>query len=96
MTAPRTNRIIGQPTGRPAFVQVGDDQVPTNVDDYCAWLNAKFVNCGLRYAVVEKEGKRTVERIDDRGTKRPKEIVTREETQAILRNAGLKYFGDQE
>ena len=79
---------------RSAFVTVGEEQVPTNIDDYCAWLNAKGERCGMRWMVVTGEdGLRAVKRIDDTPAPGKKEVVSHEETQRILRNAGVRGLG---
>lgn len=64
MTERRTNRLIGV-TGSgsakaPPFVTVNDEQVPTDIHDYCAWLNAKEHRRGV-WTVVEIAGRKGVD-----------------------------------
>jgi len=63
MTERRTNRLIGDQGGsRAAFVTANGDQAPTDIDGYCAWLNAQEHRRG-RWIVVDdkKIGKRRVD-----------------------------------
>ena len=96
MTEQPTNRLVNgfQSRTRAAFVSVGEEQVPTNIDDYCAWLNAKGERCGMRWMVVRGEdGGRAVKRVDDTPAPGKRETVSHEETQRILRSAGLRGMG---
>jgi hypothetical protein len=57
------NPLMNRPrstSSAPPFVTVYDQQVPTGIYDYCAWLNAKEHRRGI-WAVIGEEGKRTVE-----------------------------------
>lgn len=64
MTERRTNRLIGA-AGRsggqaPPFVTVNDAQVPTDIHDYCGWLNNKERRRGL-WVVAEINGVKAVD-----------------------------------
>jgi hypothetical protein len=60
MTDQPTNRLLGKPrlvsnNKLPAFIDVKGEQVPTDLDDYCAWLNRKDRRRGLWRVVKMKD-----------------------------------------
>lgn len=60
---PPTNPLMARPRlahSRPAFVAVNDDQVPTDIHDYCGWLNAKERRRGL-WVVANKDGVKAID-----------------------------------
>lgn len=64
MTERRTNRLIHVADAggnrAPPFITVNEEQVPTEIYAYCAWLNGKERRRGT-WTVVNVEGRKTVE-----------------------------------
>jgi len=80
-----TNPLRRQPatnSNTPAYVMVNDQQVPTDIVEYCAWLNAKERRNGVWIVVEEK---------DDRGDPLPRRLDWKEQTGSTdwLREKGL-------
>lgn len=79
MTDKPTNRLLGSGGfggNRPAYVEINGEMVPTNLDEYCAWLN-------------ERERRKGVWVIVQDGPHRALDFRTEVATDGWLRDKGL-------
>lgn len=62
MTERRTNRLTsGGGHNGAAYVEVNGEQVPTDLDGYCAWLNSKERRRGRWIVTKAESGRRSVD-----------------------------------